>query len=372
MLFHSSIRKELARTFGATLVVLITIVMTIILIRTLGQASRGTVNPSEVMLIMGFSVLGYLPVLLTLSLFIAIVGTLSRMYADSEMVIWHASGRGLAGFLSPLWWFAWPVLLAVAVLALVIWPWTNQQVLELKVRYEKRGNLERVIPGRFQESADGSRVFFIDKDAPDDQSGSNVFIYATVNGKTSVTSARRGRVDQVNGERFLILESGQRLEMPTTDKQEHRISQFESYGIRLPDDVQATATAIPAKAVPTLTLIREPTRINQAELAWRLGLALAAVNLILIAITVPGISPRSGRSGNLILALLTFVVYYNLISLGQAWVAAGRVGMGAYLLALHGGVFVLAALWIAARHRAWSIAGLFSRSRASRLAMEHS
>ena len=103
-----------------------------------------------------------------------------------------------------------------------------------------------------------------------------------------------------------------------------------------------------------------------------LGLALAAVNLILIAITVPGISPRSGRSGNLILALLTFVVYYNLISLGQAWVAAGRVGMGAYLLALHGGVFVLAALWIAARHRAWSIAGLFSRSRASRLAMEHS
>ena len=66
MLFHSSIRKELARTFGATLVVLITIVMTIILIRTLGQASRGTVNPSEVMMVMGFSVLGYLPVLLTL------------------------------------------------------------------------------------------------------------------------------------------------------------------------------------------------------------------------------------------------------------------------------------------------------------------
>ena len=58
MFFHSSIRKELARTFGATLVVLITIVMTIILIRTLGQASRGVVNPSEVMMVMGFRVLG--------------------------------------------------------------------------------------------------------------------------------------------------------------------------------------------------------------------------------------------------------------------------------------------------------------------------
>lgn len=367
MLFHSSIRKELARTFGATLVVLITIVMTIILIRTLGQASRGSVNPSEVMMVMGFSVLGYLPVLLTLSLFIAIVATLSRMYADSEMVIWHASGRGLAGFLSPLWWFAWPVLVAVAVLALLIWPWTNQQILELKVRYEKRGNIERVAPGRFQESADGSRVFFIDKETADGQTGSNVFIVTTLKDKVAVTSARSGRVEYVDGERFLMLEKGQRLDTPTAGQGEQKLSQFESYGIRLPDDAKATEYAIPAKAIPTLTLMREPTRTNRAELAWRIGLGLAALNLILIAVTVPGISPRSGRSGNLILALLTFVVYYNLISLGQAWIAAGRINMATYLFILHGGVFSLAVGWIAGRHRAWSIPNLFrGRARAAR------
>ena len=359
MLFHSSIRKELARTFGATLVVLITIVMTIILIRTLGQASRGVVNPSEVMMVMGFSVLGYLPVLLTLSLFIAIVGTLSRMYAESEMVIWHSSGRGLTGFISPLWWFAWPVLIAITVLALLIWPWTNQQVLELKVRYEKRGNIERVAPGRFQESADGSRVFFIDKESADNKSGSNVFIASSLNGKTSVTSARSGRIEFVNGERFLLLDNGQRLDSPATGTLEKKLSQFESYGIRVPDDVLATEYAAPAKAVPTLTLLREPTRANKAELAWRIGLALAAVNLVLIAVTVPGISPRSGRGGNLVLALLTFVVYYNLISLGQTWIAGGRIGMGAYLLILHGGAFALAVGWIASRHQNWSLAALW-------------
>jgi lipopolysaccharide export system permease protein len=38
MLFQKSLRKELARSFGATLVVLVTIVMTMILIRILGQA----------------------------------------------------------------------------------------------------------------------------------------------------------------------------------------------------------------------------------------------------------------------------------------------------------------------------------------------
>ena len=53
MLFDSSLRTELARGFGATLVVLVTIVMTILLIRTLGQAARGSFNPSDVLMFMG-------------------------------------------------------------------------------------------------------------------------------------------------------------------------------------------------------------------------------------------------------------------------------------------------------------------------------
>jgi lipopolysaccharide export LptBFGC system permease protein LptF len=61
MLFESTLRKELARSFGATLVVLITIILTIILIRTLGQASRGAVNPQDVMLLMAYATLGRLP-----------------------------------------------------------------------------------------------------------------------------------------------------------------------------------------------------------------------------------------------------------------------------------------------------------------------
>ncbi|MDO9196348.1 MAG: LPS export ABC transporter permease LptF, partial [Rhodoferax sp.] len=64
MLFHSSIRKELARSFGATLIVLATVVMTMTLIRTLGQASRGSFNPSDVMLVMGYTVLAYMPTIL--------------------------------------------------------------------------------------------------------------------------------------------------------------------------------------------------------------------------------------------------------------------------------------------------------------------
>ena len=124
MLFQSSLRRELSRSFGATLIVLVTVVMTMTLIRTLGQASRGSFNPSDVMLVMGYTVLAYLPTLLTMSLFIAIIATLSRMYSDSEMVIWFCSGKGLSALIAPLMRFSWPVFGVVAALAMLVLPWT--------------------------------------------------------------------------------------------------------------------------------------------------------------------------------------------------------------------------------------------------------
>src|SRR3569623_1973632 len=110
MLFHSTIRKELARSFGASLVVLVTIVMTMTLIRTLSLASRGSVNPEEVMMVMGSTVLGYLPTILSLTLVIAIVGTLARMYRVSERVSWFSAGRGLSALVRPRFGFAWAFL----------------------------------------------------------------------------------------------------------------------------------------------------------------------------------------------------------------------------------------------------------------------
>ena len=212
MLFHSSIRQELARSFGATLVVLATVVMTMTLIRTIGLASRGSFNPSDVMLVMGYTVLAYMPIILTMSLFISIIATLSRMYRDSEMVIWFTCGRGLSALLSPLFRFSWPILLVVTALALLVLPWSNQRIEIMKDQYEKRSDIERIEPGQFQESAGGNRVFFVEKNASGKLSGSNVFIAANEYGKESITSARSGRVENVGKDRFLMLSNGQRLE----------------------------------------------------------------------------------------------------------------------------------------------------------------
>jgi lipopolysaccharide export system permease protein len=365
MLFHSTVRKELARSFGASLVVLVTIVMTMTLIRTLSLATRGSVNPEEVMMVMGYTVLGYLPPLLTLSLFIAIVGTLTRMYRDSEMVIWFSAGRGLSAFIRPLFGFAWPVLVVIGLLALVIWPWANRQTQDLKDRYGSRGDLERVAPGQFQESASGRRVFFLDKDTPDNKSGKNIFISSVERDRETVTSARSGHIENVGDDQFLMLQNGQRLET-SLKGQGLRISEFEQHGTRVNGTPLARPEEAPSKTRSTMTLLRQVTPINRGELAWRLGLAIAALNFVLLAVTVSSVNPRVGRSGNLVFALFAFIVYFNLLNLGQSWIAGGRVGFASFMILLHGGTFAIAAFWLAKQHNNWSLLAWLRHRREAR------
>ncbi|MET3416608.1 lipopolysaccharide export system permease protein [Variovorax paradoxus] len=335
--------------------VLVTIVMTMMLIRTLGLASKGSVNPSEVFLVMAYTVLGYMPTILSLSLFIAIVGTLSRMYRDSEMVIWFSSGRGLVDFVQPLFRFAWPVLALIAIMALLGWPWANSQTIGMRAQYERRSDIERVTPGEFRESAGRIRVFFIDKDTPDGATATNVFIWAIERGLQITTSARSGRIENVGEHRYLMLSNGQRVERPLvqTATSGLKISEFETYGTRAGGNDSFTADTTPARAKPTLQLLREPGDANRGELAWRIGMLLAAINFVLLALTVSSVNPRVGRSGNLLLALFAFVVYYNMLNLGQSWISSGRYGMGSFMLLLHGGVLLIGVAWLALRNNNW-------------------
>jgi lipopolysaccharide export system permease protein len=356
MLFHSTLRKDLARSFGATLVVILTIVLTMLLIRTLGQAALGAVAPQDVVLLLGYIALGHFPTMLALSLFIAIVATLGRMYRDSEMVIWNASGASLARFVRPVLRTGWPVLLAVALMALFVWPWVNRQSVELKERYARRSDLSRVAAGQFQTSRDGSRVFFIERDPTDATIGRNVFILATLPGTEAVTTARSGRIEvDASGDRFLVLDRGQRNEHKSATG-DNTVARFSSYRVLAGDRVLASVDELPPKARDSIDLLRQPSARNQGELVWRIGLALGAANLVLLAIGLSASNPRRAGNWNLLFALLAFIVYYNLINLTQAWVAAGKIGMGAALVGAHGGAFLMALLlvwWREQTNRQW-------------------
>jgi lipopolysaccharide export system permease protein len=348
MLFDSTVRRELARSFGATLVVILTIVITMMLIRTLGQAAGGVVSPQDVVLLLGYVALGHLPTMLTLSLFVAIVVTLGRMYRDSEMVIWFASGVGLARFVRPVLRTSWPVLLVIGALVLFVWPWGNRSQTELRDRYEQRSDLSRIAPGVFQTSRDGSRVFFVDRGqaasgsaaGEEATSARNVFVLSSTQADESVISARSGRLVTEGADRFIQLEKGQRNAVDKASG-ERTLSSFQTYRVLAGEQAMRRVEAQPPKAMRTIDLIRAPSPRHLGELVWRFGLLLGAANLLLLALGLSATNPRRASNWNLLFALLTFVVYYNLINLSQVWVASGRFTLGAVLVALHGGMFLL-------------------------------
>jgi lipopolysaccharide export system permease protein len=375
--------------------------MTMMLIRVLFLANRGRVNPTDVLLIMGYFVLGHLPTILTLCLFIAIVVALSRMHSDSEMVIWNASGRGLTGFISPLVGFAWPICVAIAVLALFVWPWSNEQAQNMRTKFEQRSDLDRITPGTFQESANGSRVFFIDKEDDkaidsknsasnvnkkkskdsiklqgDDKlsaevekftnSRSNIFISTVSNGKESVTTASAGRIESRDGSQYLLLNNGQRSEIDSKTGQ-IKVSEFEEYGNLIKSAKLTPFEGGPSKAMSSYALLANRTNGNMGELAWRLGLAFAAVNFIILGAAIANGNPRAGRGASFAFALLAFMFYYNLINLSQSWIASGQFRFTALILMTHGGIFTISALWLAKRHNNWSFLAALKHRKISKI-----
>ena len=67
---------------------------------------------------------------------------------------------------------------------------------------------------------------------------------------------------------------------------------------------------------------------------WRFGIPVSAFVLVLMAIPMSFVNPRAGRSINLLIALLTYIVYSNLLSVSVARVSQGRMDftLGSWLV----------------------------------------
>lgn len=346
MLFDSSVRKELWRSFLATLVVLLTVVLTMVLIRVLSQATVGAFAPADVGLILSYTLIGQMPVMVALALFVSVIMVLNRLWRESEMVVWQASGAQQFHFLRPLLRMAWPVLVGVAILTLIARPWGQGQSQQLKDRFERRSDISRVTPGQFKASADGRRVFFIDSHSDGERTGRNVFMVMSENGQEAVITAKEGQIVTESNARFLVLKQGERTQ---TDLEtgEKMLSRFTEAKILVGDVPQAGTSAPDVRSLPTTDLLLSNERSHHAELTWRLGLIWATFNMVLAGLSLAAGSARRNSNWSLVFALLVFVVYFNLLTLTQTWVAKGKLSWGVALLLVHGGLTLasLALIW---------------------------
>src|SRR6478672_10676047 len=110
MIFQRALRRELLNSAGAVFTVLFSITITVMLIRILGQAAGGQIASQDVVALLGFTALNYLPVLLILTGFISVLLVVTRMYQDSEMVVWFASGLSLTAWIRPVLAFGLPLV----------------------------------------------------------------------------------------------------------------------------------------------------------------------------------------------------------------------------------------------------------------------
>ena len=323
MIFLRTLLREFANLAVAVFLSLFLIALTTRLIRLLGQAAGGKIPSDAVVAFLGFSALNLLPVLLSLTLFITVLLALNRSWRDSEMVIWFNSGLSLAAWIRPVLIFAAPLVLLIAALSFFISPWAAQKSEQYRSRVDARDDISRVEPGAFGESRSRERVFFVESISGDKSLVQNVFVNSIQNHRTGVMMSERGFSEIApNGDRFLVLRSGHRYE-GTAGAADFRLMEFERYATRI-QSKEGDEPAATQKSTSTLGLVESPTRSNLGELSWRIGMPLSALILALLAIPMSFVNPRAGRSVNLLFALLTYMVYSNLLSVSQARVAQGR------------------------------------------------
>lgn len=359
MIFRRALVREFSQTAIAAFVALFAILLTTQAIRLLSEAAGGKLAPGAVAALLGFGAINYLPVLLSLALFISVLMTLSRWYRDSEMVVWFSAGQPLTAWIWPVLRFALPIVMVIAVLSLFLSPWALNKSTEYRDRMDNRDDVSKVSPGAFNESAGTDRVFFVEAVEGDASRVRNIFVSAVQQGRLGVMAAAEGHTEVMpNGDHFLIMERGRRYE-GTPGTADYRVMEFARYSVRV-ETKEARGVDHSPSNMRLIDLIRNPDRNNLAEILWRVGLPLSALVLALMAIPLSFVNPRAGRTTNMIFAILIYMLYSNLLSITQAWVRQDRVPFEVGIWLVHGGMAVVLVTMI------WWRMSLFSFARLRR------
>ena len=340
MIFRRSLLLELTWVAMGLFVVLLLIILSSQIVRLLGQASMGALASSSVWAMMGFAAIRYLPTLFTLMLFISVLTVMTRLWRDSEMLIWFASGQSIKSFIAPVLRFAIPVVVVITALGLFVSPWAMQKSREYRENALRREQVTQISPGVFRESGGAKRVYFIEDFSADSGSGNNVFVQLKRDdGRIAVVMARKGglHVDEY-GDNWLWLEGGRSYE-GVPGSAEYDTMEFASARLRLTLPSRSGVNA-GTQAMSTLDLIKSNTPEHRGEFEWRIAMPIAALLLSLAAIPLAFFNPRGGRTFNLLIAIALAFLYFNLLNIFQAWIVLGKMPLWLGMWPLHGSVAV--------------------------------
>ncbi|NEN75686.1 LPS export ABC transporter permease LptF [Pelistega sp. NLN82] len=360
-LFKRSIVAEILSHAGVVFSTLIIVWLSVLLVRLLGQAAAGTIGADVVIAISTFSSITALPIILIVSVFIAILTTVSRNYREQEMFVWFSSGVSLLNWINPVLRVVIPTSVLIAVLTIISSPWAYQQVAEYRQRYAQRSDLSKVATGQFIETVGGNRVFFIEPSTNPDHEMGRIFVreLGKEGGISVINAAHANFSSNEKGERFINLGAGSRYDL-VPNSPELRVSSFDDITLRVENSNAVSEDEIREKALnemkarPLIALLADNNSRSDSQLMWRFSLPIAVLNLALLAIPLGSVNPRMGRSGNVIIAGLVGLLYMNLLNMMRGWISAGKVDFWMGILSVNGLVFlaVVFAFWLKMRVKA--------------------
>lgn len=341
--------RELALGVGATAVVLLLITTGGTFADVLNKVATGRLPGNVMFPVLGLRILDAMTVLLPVALFLGVLLGLSRLYRDAEMHVLGAAGMGPRGLLRPAALLAIPLALAVGLLSLWLGPAAVRTANSMVADANRSVIAAGLEPGRFVELPGHAGVIFVDSMNRDGTRLGRVFVESErlrADGTTTLdlVTAARGELSADSGQRYLALEDGYRFE-GRLDQDDWRRMHYARNEIALSTPTDEDDRSDPAHALPSRVLWTSVEPAQRAELAWRIGAPVAVLVLALLALPLSRQSPREPRYGRLLLAVLAYLLYSNLLALLRSGIGSGVVPAWIGLWPAHL-AFALAAGWM--------------------------
>lgn len=341
---------ETALAWLAVTGALLVIMMSTRLASVLNFAAEGAVPKDLLFQLTALQSLRYLVVLMPVSLLLAIMLALGRMYSDNEVQAMLVCGQSLGALYRPFITLAVVLALLTAALSLVIGPWAGRRADFLVKDSRRLLQLNPFEASRFVTLYNGRAVFYAASVSAQGARLGPVFGQVREPGGNAVITAARGeqQLDHANGERTITLYDGWRY-VGVPGSHRYQIVHFGRLTLRLapPPFVYINQQRQLART-RQLLLSRDPA--DRAELSARIAAPVSLLILTLLAVPLAQLKPRQSRYSKVVLGVAAYIVYFNLIGLGQHWIAKGQIAVGIGLWWVHG-LALGVALWLIARQR---------------------
>ncbi len=313
MIFTRYLSKEVLKSQIAILLILLLIFFSQQLVRILGSATNGKVPTDLVFSLLGLGIPTMIQLILPLSLFMALLLTLGKLYADSEITVMRACGVGQSALVKVALLLALFTASFAAYNTFYLAPLSLQKQEKILEDAKANPTMSLLAAGQFVNI--GNTMLFIDRIK--DKTLQDVYIFQPANNKNSkpsVSFAKQGVIRALpNGDQILALGNAERNE-GSAGSANFTITHFDHY------EAYATHKAIRANSVTdeemmTLPeLFATPSATAQAEWQWRLTLILSVPIMALVAIGLCRVNPRQGRFAKILPALLLYLIYFLLES----------------------------------------------------------